>query len=398
MAKGLFASTTPKTRSATGHQRLLFVDAARGVAMLFVLLSHFNTVYFHGLHETTLPALVARITMVASPTFMIISGSLLGFLFATRPSRVAALKARLTDRGLFLLTVGHILITVAHVIYRGSVRWVFITDAVGFSMIAGAYLIDKVTARRRLALAAVLYLASWVVLGIWNPDPLTVRFIKQALVGPHAASLYEYNFPLLPWFSLYLASTVIGERLGQLFVAGDRRGMSQLLARLSVGGIGLAIALRGFFEIGKALVGYGRLTHVAGLLVSAQQKVPPGPIYVMFYGGLGVAILAGLHALECRRAFVRGLRAASLVGQSSLFIFIAQYYVYFGLMPRLHLGVSAFWPVYFLISVAFIGLATYAYHRLDGGKFITVGYVQMRDWLNAQLVKRQLAGSHAPFL
>src|SRR5262247_2614707 len=124
MAKGFFAGTTPKTRSATGHQRLLFVDATRGVAMLFVLLSHFNTVYFHGLHETTLPAL----------------------------------KARLTDRGLFLLTVGHILITVAHVIYRGSVRWVFITDAVGFSMIAGAYLIDKMTARRRLVLAAALYL------------------------------------------------------------------------------------------------------------------------------------------------------------------------------------------------------------------------------------------------
>jgi hypothetical protein len=73
--------------------------------MLFVCLSHFDYVYLRGTppHELQF-TVVHRIAMLASPTFIVISGLLLGFLHRTRPEGMPALKAKFIDPGLFLFT------------------------------------------------------------------------------------------------------------------------------------------------------------------------------------------------------------------------------------------------------------------------------------------------------
>ena len=73
--------------------------------MLFVCLSHFDYVYLRGTpsHELQF-TIVQRMAMLASPTFIIISGLLLGFLYRTRPEGMPALKAKFIDPGLFLFT------------------------------------------------------------------------------------------------------------------------------------------------------------------------------------------------------------------------------------------------------------------------------------------------------
>ena len=87
--------------------RLQAIDAARGVAMLFVLLSHFASVQFAMAADAPLQQSLWRVSMVASPTFVLISGMMMGFLYETRRSSFGPVRDKLVDRALFLLTIGH---------------------------------------------------------------------------------------------------------------------------------------------------------------------------------------------------------------------------------------------------------------------------------------------------
>src|SRR5665213_2210872 len=64
------------------------IDAARGIAMFFVCVAHFGSGYFASIGEPARQTLTDRIGMVASPTFMLISGMMLGMLASARsPAR-----------------------------------------------------------------------------------------------------------------------------------------------------------------------------------------------------------------------------------------------------------------------------------------------------------------------
>ena len=107
------AFTPPMTATTTGLRRLQFIDASRGLAMLFVFVSHFAYGFFDaelgGARET-----LTAMGMVASPAFVILSGLMLGFVYRSAPSRFGDLRRKFIDRGLFLLTIGHVLILCAH--------------------------------------------------------------------------------------------------------------------------------------------------------------------------------------------------------------------------------------------------------------------------------------------
>lgn len=60
--------------------------------------------------------LAVHLTMVSmgvSPTFVIVSGMIVGLLAATNPRGYGELRLKLVDRGLFPLLVTHFLLTVA---------------------------------------------------------------------------------------------------------------------------------------------------------------------------------------------------------------------------------------------------------------------------------------------
>jgi uncharacterized membrane protein len=56
--------------------RLRFVDATRGTAVLMVLVSHFGITYFDVLDPRA--RWLEALTLSASPTFMLLSGLLVG--------------------------------------------------------------------------------------------------------------------------------------------------------------------------------------------------------------------------------------------------------------------------------------------------------------------------------
>jgi peptidoglycan/LPS O-acetylase OafA/YrhL len=75
-----------------------FIDVVRGFAMLFVLISHFSFTYFPDQLSVT-PTVLRTIGMVASPTFMIINGLLIGFLcrLVAATSNISALRLPIAD-------------------------------------------------------------------------------------------------------------------------------------------------------------------------------------------------------------------------------------------------------------------------------------------------------------
>jgi len=132
-------------------KRIGSLDATRGTAMLFVLISHFGLTYFGRNGQAHLEDWFERVGKVASPTFMVLSGMMGGFLYAMRRDSFRAIRMRLADRGLFFLTFGHVVIAVAHVPRFGRFDWalyeVFITDTIAFSIIVGPFLVEALRPR-----------------------------------------------------------------------------------------------------------------------------------------------------------------------------------------------------------------------------------------------------------
>jgi uncharacterized membrane protein len=388
------------TTRLAGVRRLEFIDATRAVALSFVFISHFAYGYF-GAGKGAIHEALTALGMVASPSFVLVSGILLGFLYQSSPTKFVELRTRFIDRGIFLLTIGHVLILGAHLpLGRGPV-WGFITDTIGVSMIAGVLLIDKVRPASRLALSVGLYAASWLLALFWQPESAMLRVLRDSLSGTAFQSVYVFNFPLLPWFSLYFAATVLGERLalakpddsgspsarvmlgrlGTMTIVGGLLGVAFSIALLFAGPTHRALVdarVRGGL-VNEAIVAAEELAEPHPTdpwleLSSPFQKRPPSPVYFAFFGGAGLALLYCCASAE-RFTWLRGVvRYLSRAGRASFFIFVVQYYVFYAALSVLNLPVSAWWPIYLVgSSIALIHAGT-LWNRRGFNRWITVGY------------------------
>jgi hypothetical protein len=360
-------------------RRLRFVDAARGSAMLFILVSHFGITFFEN-HDFR-GVLLEKIGLVASPTFMVISGTLVGFLHHTRPDHFHRLRMKLTDRGLFLLTVGRLLMVIGCWPLMRTGRYVLITDAIGLSMIVTPWLVTRISASMRLAVSASLFTISWMAIGFWHPASIAGRITLETLFGSVKPSFYAFTFPLVPWFCIDLAGSSLGDWLGMLFLAGDEAGMTRLLAVLGTGGVAIGAAAKGGYialeRLSRALgLTDDRLIRALRTLTSPHLKWPPSPAYVVFNGGLALCLLSLWLLAERRGWMARTMDYAVAVGRSTLFMFIAQFYVYYTVVYLVHAHVpfAWAWPIYLTVSMLAVILPALEWHRRGYRRFITVGF------------------------
>src|SRR5262249_19291780 len=108
------------------------LDATRGAAMFFVCLSH-SAAYVSAQSAAFARGLIA-VGMIATPTFLLLSGIVCGYLGNAEEVANDALPRRLLDRGLFLLLVVHVLLGFIHATWWPLVPAMtgsfYITDAV----------------------------------------------------------------------------------------------------------------------------------------------------------------------------------------------------------------------------------------------------------------------------
>jgi hypothetical protein len=271
-----------------------------------------------------------------------------------------------------------VLIVIAHLPLRDGLRawmrWGFITDTIGACLLVGPAIVRRLSARARLALAGATYSASWWLVRAWHPTALALRFIKDTVVGPMGRSTRLYNFPLLPWFAVYIAGTALGAEMAKR----RERGESSVRLVLGIGAAAASVALAcvavvATMDPGALLPSEDTFTQLSDF-ASPFQKLPPAPLYLLGYGGLALLMMGALMWAEEHAVAKRLLRSASLVGRTSLFVFVLQYYVNFVIVPVLRLPDSPWWPLYFAGSLGAIYLATTAWSRAGLNRLITVGY------------------------
>jgi hypothetical protein len=325
--------------------------------------------------------------MIASPTFMIVSGMMLGLLYRTHRESFRDIQVKLIDKGLFLLTVGRLLILVAHIPLAGGLnaafQWGFITDAIGVNIILGSLLIPRVGPAGRIGLGAGAYTLSWAMVYLWHPHTPGWRIFRAVLAGelnPVGPQIYADAFPLLPWFGLYLCSTCLGERLAHQPAADPYRAARHFL-RLGVfcGALGVALKLAWVLTRSWHLV--ARTRPAWEHLLEPGRKLPPAPAYLLFYGGAGLLLAGGLFFAERWRPMDWMLQLASRLGQTSLFVFILQYYVYFSLLVLADPPYSRVWPAYFVATLLVVILGDLFWYRRGFNRLLTVAPVLSPEWI-----------------
>jgi len=350
--------------------------------MLFVCLSHFSDAYARSAPGDLVFTILQHVAMLASPTFVLISGLLLGFLYRTHPEAMPTLRVKLVDRGLFLLTIGHLLIAVAHVPIAGgfgaALQWGFITDVIGFGLLFGPTMVERTTAKTRLTLAFAAYTLSWIAVVGWRPETAALERVKEYVFGavalPHLGPRLVVDcFPLIPWLALYIAATALGERLGALFRARSTARANVVLTRLAVTCFIAALAAKAV-PFGLHWLGWLPPSEITWVLSWPFQKQPPSPVYLGFFGGLGLLVLRAVLAIEAQPALRRWLVLPATVGRASLAVFIAQYYLYFTLIVLWRPALSVFWPLLFAASVAVLVGVALQWERYGSNDLFSVGY------------------------
>jgi hypothetical protein len=357
--------------------------------MLFVCLSHFCAVYLTPWDEARFPPLLRRsgalaifISMVATPAFITISAIVVGYVFTVSPGSRSALRRKLIDRGLFLIFVGHLLQAVPWLIQRHdfvqSVTYVFITDVIGVSIIIGPSLVIWMSPRARQYLGILLLVFSWATLALRDPSIHAESLILKYAFG-HPDNGQTPGFPFIPWFGVYILATTLGERIGAAARQGNTLLVRKILLCVGLSAFLGGVLIRALVHVlrGIAPAAFAPASQLSRLL-ALEQKFPPGPVYMLFFGGAVMLIMELSFTLSRSDAWRPLTRPLAAIGRGSFFVFIIQAYLYYLILPVLELPHPRLWPLYYSVSVGVFLLAATLFNAVNGNRFLTVGL--WRTW------------------
>lgn len=372
--------------------RVFALDAARGVALVFVCLAHFLDMYFlaPGAHKGAALANLHAFTKIATPTFMLVSSMVLGYLIALHRRDAEKFRLRVFDRALFLVTAGHVVSAVS-LIPRHGLRDAFlnghVTDTIAVCMIGGILMARRTDAATRVGLGLLLYAAGWIGWLMWEPDHAALKTGKGMLLGADELEGTGFSFPLLPWFAVYLVGTALGEWINtvgreQLADAGKR-----LAFRSGIVLVCAVVVKAGILLVLPMFRSPGLIETISTVQpwFSPYQKHPPGPCYVIFFGSAALSMI-GLFLWRAgdvpRR---RGLPLLACMGKHALSLYLLQSFVYltgwYLLVTRTQFATPAVAVVFLLLSLAGIAAWGIFCDRVKINRFWTVGLQTMvRRW------------------
>jgi uncharacterized membrane protein len=361
--------------------RIAPVDAARGAAMILSCLAHFAWWLQPASQGTT--DVLAGIAMIATPMFLLLSGTMTGLLLSGGEQGRVPVRYVLLNRGLFLLIFGHVLVSLAEAHRSGGILRTLpaasIVDDIGLALVfIGIFQASLSQERTRTVVARVAlaaYAFVWIALLMWPAEPNSVLVVKQALIGPnpHPTALSTYTAPSLQYLTFYFMGLPLGDIVRHAMARPDyenRLARSAFKAgAVLVGGV---LVLRMF----RVLIDRAGAAPSLDWTLSITAKIPPSPAYLAFYVGLALFIISGLFRLAQRRGPL-GLALIAwlaVIGRASLFCFVLQYFLVWTLPDLLNLRPSlAAAPALFIAVIAILWLAARAWMRLRGNRWFTVG-------------------------
>jgi len=343
-----------KTQS---NQRLLSIDALRGLVILFMLLDHVRETFF--LHrqvadpmtiDATEPALFFSRTLahLCAPVFVLLTG-LSAWLYGEKHQGRSAVSAFLFKRGLFLVVLEFTLVNFAWTFqFPPEVIYMQVIWAIGVSMIALAALVWL--PRSILFLLAAVIIAGHNLLdSLHFPQGSAMHAVWAVLHDRGWIELSDTlrlrtSYPVLPWIGVI----ALGYCAGPWF--SNFRSPRIRQRKLLQAGIG---ALLGCFAL-RLLNGYGEahwMTYDSLTLTLMSffniTKYPPSLLFLALTLGLGLLLL-----LSFERARQRNwINVLAVFGAAPMFFYLLHLYVLKGL---------------YLTAVALFGLNHGNYFGFDG--------------------------------
>ena len=345
--------------------------------MLLVCLSHLT--YLPHASFATLAGALERAAMIASPTFVLISGLATGVLAVVQAKSFDALERKLRDRAAFLLVVAHPVLAAASMLrgtsWHASLTNCYVTDAIAIALIVGPRLAARTSAATRLLIAAATYLAAVAVNLVWHPSGFGALLAKMYLVGsfnPERIAFSVTVFAIVPWTAVYIAGTALGSHAGGMLVRREPQRAARLLAASGALALGGAAAIKlGLLATKAAGVSLGVLAGSLYWLVSPYAKFPPGPFYLAVFGGAGLLMLGGVVALGQRAEVERLFVPLRTLGRASLVVFVAQAFLY-GALSRWAPERLVLWPAIYLATITILWGVADLWDRHVGNRWLGV--------------------------
>jgi uncharacterized membrane protein len=315
------------------RQRLLSIDALRGLVILFMLLDHVRETFL--LHrqvsdpmsiDSTEPALFISRTLahLCAPVFVLLTG-LSAFLYGQKYQGRRDVSAFLFKRGLFLVVLEFTLVNFAWTFQLPpSVIYLQVIWAIGISMLALAALVWL--PRPLLIVLALVIIGGHNLLDGLHFDPGSALHIPWTIL--HERSWIDVSdtlrlrttYPVLPWIGVI----ALGYGLGPWFASATRPAVRQRF--LLLGGVS---ALAGFVLL-RALNGYGEKPWQAydngvQTLMSFFNvtKYPPSLLFLALTLGIGLLLLLAFE----RAGHRRWIGVLAVFGSVPMFFYLLHLYV-----------------------------------------------------------------------
>ncbi|WP_085724965.1 DUF1624 domain-containing protein [Pseudomonas sp. R37(2017)] len=344
------------------NQRLLSIDALRGLVILLMLLDHVRETFF--LHrqvtdpmdvDSTEPALFISRTLahLCAPVFVLLTG-LSACLYGQKHQGKHDVSAFLFKRGLFLVLLEFTLVNFAWTFQLPpTVIYLQVIWAIGVCMIALAGLVWLPK--------AILCALGLVIVGGHNLLD-NVHFSTDSPMHIPWAILHDRgwidfsdslrlrtSYPVLPWIGVIALGYSIGPWFAREVLAQNRQ------RTLLLAGVGTLI---GFVAL-RAVNGYGEVHRVAheGITQTLMSyfnitKYPPSLLFLCLTLGVGLLLLRALERAQ-RRKWVSAL---AVFGAVPMFFYLLHLYVLkvlylistalFGLNQGKFFGYDSIWAVW----------------------------------------------------
>jgi uncharacterized membrane protein len=372
------AVTGSNTRVPTAPlSRLSGIDAARGIAMIMVCLSHIR---YHFDEVPEIYALLTYITRVATPTFLLLSGFVAAHVLS---SGRAGARIAVIDRALCVLIVGHLLLNIEQLPQVGVAEWllarVTVTDAIALCLIVAA-MCAQLPTRLLLFAGAALALVSWPIAITAGTDWTAGQRLLVVMFDVRSGHNNLVDAAIAPYLGVFLIGMGLSKS-SKLLIATRQ---DVLLARrlfmfgiIAVGSVLVAAFLWHELKgVVPSLLGSSETAVLFRQTLNPLQKLPPSPAYLALYGGAGLLIAAACLARRPRVLLEPAVKWAATIGRASLMAFVVQDWVLRS-VPVLfgfdHLPSPFFWGAYFIGTLLVLHWCAERWDAARANRFLTVG-------------------------
>ncbi|MBD8236643.1 MULTISPECIES: DUF1624 domain-containing protein [Pseudomonas] len=321
------------TDAAPLRQRLLSIDALRGLVILFMLLDHVRETFL--LHrqvgdpmsiDSTEPALFISRTLahLCAPVFVLLTG-LSAFLYGQKYQGRRDVSAFLFKRGLFLVVLEFTLVNFAWTFQLPpSVIYMQVIWAIGLSMIALAALV-WLPRPLLIALALVIIGGHNLLDGVHFTPGSALQDVwailhERSWIDVSADLRLRTTYPVLPWIGVI----ALGYGIGPWFANATLPAVRQRYLLLAGAG-----ALVGFVVL-RVLNGYGEKpwqTYDSGVQTAMSffnvTKYPPSLLFLALTLGIGLLLLLAFE----RAGHKRWIGVLAVFGAAPMFFYLLHLYV-----------------------------------------------------------------------